>query len=133
MGPKWASGAQPGLWLKLPTSLPLHSHGGTKAPLFIRDAFLSDRSCCVLHCPCGLASALGLVTMHPDLGFADSSLCIWTMFWRSAMEGWMCMRSWDFPSAESIWLHPEEGKDSGSCLNPGPVAGGNGGTEWQDG
>lgn len=49
------------------------------------------------------------------------------------MEGWMCMRSWDFPSAESIWLHPEEGKDSGSCLNPGPVAGGNGGTEWQDG
>lgn len=71
--------------------------------------------------------------MHPDLGFADASLCIWTMFWRSAMEGWMCMRSWDFPSAESIWLHPEEGKDSGSCLNPGPVAGGNGGTEWQDG
>lgn len=33
MCPKWASGAQPGLWLKLPTSLPLHSHGGAKALL----------------------------------------------------------------------------------------------------
>lgn len=32
------------------------------------------------------------------------------------MEGWMCMRSRDFPSAENIWLHPEEGKDSVDCV-----------------
>lgn len=55
---------------------------------------------------------LGLVIVHPDWGFADSSLCIWSIFWKRAVEGWLCMLSWGFSRAETIWLPPEEGEDS---------------------
>ena len=112
MCPRWASGAHPGLWLKLPVSLPLHPHRSEKSPPSSQTPSCLKTATMSFIVPTVWHPVLGLVIVHPDLGFANSSLCIRSIFWKRATGGWVCMLSWGFPRAETIWLPPEEGEDS---------------------